>query len=51
MNITYRLCKNKIEKKMFETQEEMQQMLDVFFGVGRITVDEYQELTALLEGK
>ncbi len=36
---------------MFETQEEMQQMLDVFFGVGRITVDEYQELTALLEGK
>lgn len=49
--ITYKLCKNKIEKGMYETQEDMQVMLDVFFAGGRITADEYQELTALLAQK
>jgi hypothetical protein len=49
--ITYRLCKNKIELGMYETQEEMQIMLDVFFAGGRINVDQYQELTALLVQK
>mgnify|MGYP000894021267 FL=1 len=49
--ITYRLCKNKIELGMHETQEEMQIMLDVFFAGGRINVDQYQELTALLVQK
>lgn len=50
-NITYRLCKNKIEKGMYETQEEMQVMLDVFYAGERITGDQYQELSDLLSSK
>lgn len=49
--ITYKLCKNKIEKNMYETQEEMQVMLDVFFAGERISADQYQELTNLLTSK
>lgn len=49
--ITYRGCKTKIEKEMYETQEEMQTMLDLFYMGGRITQEQYQELTALLESK
>lgn len=48
MTLTYRLCKAKIEKKQYETFEQMQEMLDVFYAGERITTDEYQELTALL---
>lgn len=50
-NITYRLCKNKIEKDMYETQEDMQIMLDVFYAGERITRDQYQELSDLLSSK
>lgn len=46
--ITYKGCKLKIEKNMYETQEEMQIMLDVFWMGGRITQEQYEELTALL---
>lgn len=49
--ITYRGCKMKIEKDMYETQEEMQIMLDVFWMGGRITQEQYEELTALLNSK
>ncbi|MEH7122124.1 hypothetical protein V7127_02645 [Bacillus sp. JJ1773] len=46
--ITYKGCKMKIEKGMYETQEEMQTMLDVFYMGGRITQTQYEELTAEL---
>ena len=49
--ITYKLCKNKIEKGMYETKEEMQIMLDVFYAGERINAEQYQELTALLASK
>jgi hypothetical protein len=48
MVFVYTLCKSKIEKKQYESKEVMQQMLDVFFAGGRLTTEEYQELTALL---
>lgn len=51
MNITFKLCKNKIEKNMYQTQEDMQLMLDVFFAGERIGADEYQELSDLLKSK
>ena len=49
--ITYKGCKMKIEKNMYETQEEMQTMLDVFYMGGRINQEQYQELTQLLTDK
>ena len=51
MTLTYRLCKAKIEKGQYESKEQMQEMLDVFYAGERITTNEYQELTALLEQK
>lgn len=50
-SITYRLCKNKIEKDMYNTQEELQQMLDIFFAGDRISLQEYEELSSLLNSK
>ena len=49
--IAYKGCKTKIEKNMYETQEEMQTMLDVFYMGGRINQEQYQELTQLLNAK
>lgn len=49
--MTYKLCKNKIEKNTYATQEEMQTMLDVFYIGERITQAEYEELTTLLKNK
>lgn len=46
--MTYKLCKAKIDRGSYASQEEMQLMLDVFYAGERITTDEYQELTALL---
>lgn len=51
MTLTYRLCKAKIEKKQYESVEQMQEMLDVLYAGDRISTDEYQELTALLASK
>lgn len=51
MSLTYILCKAKIEKGQYESKEKMQEMLDVFLIGERITIEEYQELTALLEQK
>ena len=46
--IAYKGCKTKIEKGNYESQEEMQIMLDVFYMGGRITQEPYEELSALL---
>lgn len=51
MPLTYILCKAKIEKGQYKSKEKMQEMLDVFLIGERITIEEYQELTALLEQK
>lgn len=51
MFLIYRLCKSKIEKGQYESKGKMQETLDVFLIGERITVEEYQELTALLEQK
>ncbi len=47
--MTYRTCKICIQKKFYKSKEEMQEKLDVFLAVNRLTIDEYQELTELLE--
>lgn len=36
---------------MYETREEMQTMLDVFYAGNRITTEQYQELSTLLDNK
>lgn len=51
MSLTYRLCKSKIEKKQYESFEQMQEMLDVFYAGDRLTTGEYQELSSLLEAQ
>lgn len=43
--MTYTLCKRLIEAGR---TNNMQEKLDVFFAVGRITDDEYIELTGML---
>ena len=48
MLLVYKLCKAKIEKGQYESKEIMQQMLDVFLAGGRLTFEEYDELTELL---
>ncbi len=49
--MTYRLCKTVIEKETFGTKEDMLFKLDVFLLNNRITQDEYNGLTALLNSK
>lgn len=51
MYMTYILCKQKIEKGQYESQEKMQEMLDIFYAGERLDSNEYQELTALLAAK
>ena len=51
MIMVYRLCKSKIEKKMYGSKEEMQQMLDVFLAGDRLSFEEYDELTNLLNAQ
>lgn len=46
--MTYQLCKRVIENKAYETKEDMQIKLDVFLLNNRITHEQYNELTALL---
>lgn len=45
----YTLCKRMIEQKNYESNEEMQNKLDVFFLGNRITEQEYNELKGMLE--
>lgn len=51
MIMVYRLCKAKIEKKMYTSKEDMQQMLDVFLAGDRLSFEEYDELTNLLNAQ
>ena len=44
----YNILKRMIEQKNFETKEELQAKLDVFYAMNRIKEDEYTELTNLL---
>ncbi len=46
--MTYKTCKICIQKKFYKSKEEMQEKLDVFLTLNRLTTDEYQELTELL---
>lgn len=48
MSLTYRACKTMIEKKTYTSKEDMQQKLDIFLLGNRITQDEYNELTTML---
>ncbi len=45
---TYTLCKTVIENGAYGTKEEMLIKLDVFLLNNRITQEQYNELTALL---
>lgn len=52
--MTYRICKEVIEKANYKSQEEkndMQLKLDVFLLNNRIEQEEYEELTGLLSRK
>lgn len=44
----YNILKRMIEQKNFETKEELQTKLDVFYAMNRIKEIEYTELTNLL---
>ncbi len=48
MSVTYLVCKAKIEKQRYDSFEQMQEMLDVFYAGERLTTSEYQELSDLL---
>lgn len=48
---TYVLCKSMIEGKRYKSVEDMQLKLDVFFATGRLTEEEYTELTSLLQSQ
>jgi hypothetical protein len=46
--MTYIFCKKVIENKTYTTKEDMQIKLDVFLLNNRITQEQYNELTGLL---
>ena len=45
----YSLLKKRIIRKTYDSKEEMQEMLDTYYFVGRITTEQYKELCSLLE--
>ena len=45
----YNIMTKLINKRFYKTREEAQQKCDVFYAVGRITDEEYTELSALIE--
>lgn len=45
----YKMMKKLIEKKFYNTSDEAQNKLDVFFACNRLTNDEYSELAMLVE--
>lgn len=49
--MTYIYCKKVIENKTYGTKEDMQIKLDVFLLNNRITQEQYDELTALLNAQ
>ena len=44
----YKIMTKLITKKFYKNGEEAQQKCDVFYAVGRITDEEYTELTELV---
>lgn len=44
----YNSMKKLIEKHFYKTAQEAQDKLDVFFAVGRLTDEQYTELTLLV---
>ena len=47
----YTLLKSKITRKSYASKEEMQTMLDLYYFKGRITAEQYDELSNLLESQ
>lgn len=45
----YKSMKTLITRKFYKTAEAAQKKLDVFFAVDRLTQEEYEELTVLVE--
>ena len=45
----YVLLKRKIERGNYANKEEMQTMLDIYYFNNRITAEQYEELTLLLD--
>lgn len=50
-SLMYGLLKGRIERGTYKTKEEMLTMLDLYYFNDRITAEEYDELTNLLEEK
>ena len=50
-SLMYGLLKGRIERGTYKTKEEMLTMLDLYYFNGRITAEEYDELTKLLGEK
>ena len=44
----YNAMQKLISRKFYKTAAEAQEKLDVFFAVGRLTAEQYEELTALV---
>ena len=47
----YTLLKKRIERQSYESKEDMQVMLDLYFFNNRITAEQYDELSNLLESQ
>ena len=50
-NNVYTLLKKRIERQSYESKEDMQVMLDLYFFNNRITAEQYDELSNLLESQ
>lgn len=44
----YPLLKKRIQRESYSSKEDMQQMLDTYYFVGRITDVQYKELSDML---
>ena len=44
----YPLLKKRIQRESYPNKESMQQMLDTYYFVGRITNEQYKELSDML---
>ena len=49
--MVYPLLKNRITRKTYTSKEEMQTMLYLYYSKGRITAEQYDELSNLLESQ
>lgn len=47
----FNILKNLINKKFYTTKEEAQAKVDMCFAMGKLTQDQYAELTMLIEEK